>query len=164
MIDGAYRVLYLKWEGVYLPIGCLNSDSFTETSEMLDTTTRDNRGWKTNTPTIQGYNISFEGIIENTNFNGGDFAKISLDRLRILKRSGTLIEWKTQDDKSIFVDSGKGHITSLSDSAVSDEFITFSAEIEGYGEPLSTSEQVFNLQDGNTNNIEDGNTNEIITA
>jgi hypothetical protein len=164
MIDGAYRVLYLKWEGVYLPIGCLNSDSFTETSEMLDTTTRDNNGWKTNTPTIQGYKISFEGIITNTNFNGGDFAKISLDRLRVLKRGGTLIEWKTQDDKLTFVDSGKGHITSLSDSATSDEFITFSAEIEGYGEPLSTSAQVFSLQDGNTNNIEDGNTNEIITA
>ena len=164
MIDGAYRVLYLKWDGTYLPIGCLTSDSFTETSEMLDTTTTDNGGWKTSTPTTQGYNISFEGVITNTNFNGGDFTKISLDRLRVLKRSGALIEWKTQDTNLIFVDSGKGHITSLSDSATSDEFITFSAEIEGYGEPLSTTAQVFSLQDGNTNNIEDGNTNEIITA
>ena len=164
MIDGAYRVLYLKWEGTYLPIGCLTSDSFTETSEMLDTTTTDNGGWQTSTPTTQGYNISFEGVITNTNFNGGDFTKISLDRLRVLKRSGTLIEWKTQDDKSIFVDSGKGHITSLSDSATSDEFITFNAEIEGYGEPTSANAQVFNVQDGNTNNIEDGNTNEIITG
>ena len=164
MIDGAYRILYLKWEGVYLPIGCLNSDSFTESSEMLDTTTRDNGGWKTSTPTVQSYNISFEGIVTNTNFNGGDFTKISLDRLRVLKRNGTLIEWQTKDNNLTFVDSGKGHITSLSDSASSDEFISFNAEIEGYGEPTSANAQVFSIQDGNTNNIEDGNTNEIITG
>ena len=144
MIDGAYRLLFLKWEGTYLPIGCLTSDSFTETSEMLDTTTTDNGGWQTSTPTTQGYNISFEGIVMNTNFAGGDFNKISLDRLRTLKRSGTLIEWKTQDSNLIFVDSGRGHLTSLSNSATSDEFITFSAEIEGYGEPISSSGGVTN--------------------
>ena len=144
MIDGAYRLLFLKWEGVYLPIGCLTSDSFSESSEMLDTTTRDNGGWKTSTPTMQSYNINFEGIIINTNFSGGNFVKISLDRLRVLKRNRTLIEWKTQDTNLTFVDSGKGHITSLSDSATSDEFITFSAEIEGYGEPISASGGVTN--------------------
>tara|TARA_R110000744_G_scaffold250022_1_gene366234 strand:- start:2216 stop:2710 length:495 start_codon:yes stop_codon:yes gene_type:complete len=164
MIDGTYSVLYIKWEDEFLPIGCLTSDSFSEDIEMLDSTTRDNAGWKTSTPTNQSYNLSFEGIVKNTNFNGGDFTKISLDRLRILKRSRILIEWKTQDNNSIFEDSGFGYITSLSKSASTDEFISFSANIEGYGAPYSTGGLGYTLGDGNSNTIQDGNNNEIITG
>ena len=164
MIDGTYSILYIKWEDEFLPIGCLTSDSFSEDIEMLDSTTRDNAGWKTSTPTSQSYNISFEGIVKNTNFNGGDFTKISLDRLRVLKRSRTLIEWKTQDNNLTFIDSGSGHITSLSKDSSTEEFISFSANIEGYGSPYSTTGIIFTLGDGNGNTIEDGNNNEIITA
>lgn len=164
MIDGTYRLVYIEWEDVFLPIGCLTGDSFSENAEMLDTTTRDNNGWKTSLPTNQSYNISFDGLIINTNFNGGDFSKISLDRLRLLKRNRTLINWKIQDTNLIFVDSGQGYITDLSDSSSVDEYITFNCNIEGYGEPTSTSAQVFKLQDGANNIIENGNNNEIITA
>ena len=164
MINGTYSVFYIKWEDEFLPIGCLTSDSFDESSEMLDTTTRDNAGWKTGVPTNQSYNISFDGLIENTNFNGGDFNKISLDRLRVLKRNRILIEWKTQDNNLVFVDSGYGYITSLSKSANIDEFISFSCSIEGFGAPISTTGQFFELQDGNDNIIQDGNDNNIITT
>ena len=164
MIDGTYSILYIKWEDEFLPIGCLTSDSFSEDIKMLDSTTRDNAGWRTSTPTNQSYNISFDGIVKNTNFNGGDFTKISLDRLRVLKRSRTLIEWKTQDNNLTFIDSGFGHITSLSKDSSTEEFISFSANIEGYGSPYSTTGIIFTLGDGNGNTIEDGNNNEIITA
>ena len=164
MIDGGYSILYIKWVDEFLPIGCLTSDSFSEEIEMLETTTRDNGGWKTSTPTNQNYSISFDGIVKNTNFNGGDFSKISLDRLRVLKRSRTLIEWKTQDQELTFIDSGFGHITSLSKDASTDEFISFSANIEGYGAPYSTGRLIFTLEDGNNNTIQDGNNNEITTA
>jgi hypothetical protein len=164
MIDGTYSILYIKWGDEFLPIGCLTSDSFSEDIEMLDSTTRDNAGWRTSTPTNQSYNISFDGIVKNTNFNGGDFTKISLDRLRVLKRSRTLIEWKTQDNNLTFVDSGFGHITSLSKEASSDEFISFSANIEGYGAPYSIGGLGYTLGDGNGNTIQDGNNNEIITG
>lgn len=164
MINGTNRLLYIKWEGDFLPIGCLTSENFDEDVEMLDTTTRDNGGWKTSVPTNQSYNISFEGLLINTNFNGGDFTKVSYDRLRELKRNNTLIEWKMQDKDLVFIDTGFGYLTTLSDSSSIDEFVTFSATIEGYGEPISTTGQVFNLVDGNSNNLEDGNTNEIITG
>jgi hypothetical protein len=163
MIDGTYRLLYIKWDDVYLPIGCLTSDSFNEGVEMIDTTTRDNGGWKTSRPTTQFYNLNFDGLIENTRFNGGNFNRVSLDRLRILKRSRTLIEWKLQDIDLTFIDSGSGYITELGDSSTIDEFITFSASIEGYGAPNSTSAQVFTLEDGNGTPIQDGNNNEITT-
>ena len=162
MIDGTYRILYIKWSDVYLPIGLLTSESFNEGVEMIDTTTRDNGGWKTSRPTNQFYNISFEGLLQNTRFNGGDFTKVSLDRLRVLKRSRTLIEWKLQDSNLTFIDSGSGYITELGDSSSVDEFITFNGGIEGYGAPISTGGQIFTLEDGNGNQIQDGNNNEII--
>lgn len=148
MIDGTYNILYIKWDENFLPIGCLTSDSFDENIDMLETTTRDNEGWKTSVPTNQGYNISFDGLIENTYFNGGDCTKISLDRLRVLKRNRTLIEWRiqTQDENLVFVDSGYGYITSLSKNANIDEFISFSSTIEGYGKPTNTTEQLFNQE------------------
>ncbi len=163
-LNGTNRIVYIKWDSEYLPIGCLTSDSFDEDVEMLETTTRDNAGWRTSVPTNQGYSISVDGLLINTNFNGGDFTKVSYDRLRVLKRSRTLIEWKIQDVDLTFIDSGKGYITNLSDSSNVDEFISFSATIIGYGEPTSTTGQVFELQDGNDNLVQDGNNNTIITA
>ena len=163
-INGSNRVLFIKWEEEFLPIGCLTSDSFSENVEMLSTTTRDNAGWATSVPTNQSYNISFDGLVINTNFNGGDFNKVSLDRLRELKRSRTLIEWKSEDVDKIFVDSGKGYITDLSDSANVDEFISFNGSIVGFGEPNSTTASSFYLQDGSENLIQDGNNNLIITG
>ena len=146
MIDGTYSILYIKWEDEFLPIGCLTSDSFSEQVEMLDTTTRDNAGWRTSTPTNQSYNLSFDGLIQNTNFTGGDSTKISLDRLRVLKRGRTLIEWKTQDENLTFVDSGFGHITSLSKTSNMEEFISFTCDIEGFGVTESISLEDFELQ------------------
>ena len=163
-INGTNRILYIKWDDVFLPIGCLTSDSFEESVEMLDTTTRDNGGWKTSVPTNQSYSISFDGLLINTYFNGGDFDKISYDRLRVLKRNKTLIDWKIEDLDKTFVDTGKGYIVSLSDSSNIDEFITFNASIEGYGTPTSTTEISFTLEDGESNIVQDGNDNNIITG
>tara|TARA_R110000787_G_scaffold283803_1_gene396915 strand:+ start:90 stop:551 length:462 start_codon:yes stop_codon:yes gene_type:complete len=139
MIDGGYSVLYIKWENNFLPIGCLTSDSFSEEVEMIDTTTRDNAGWKTSAPTFQSYNISFDGLVENTNSNIANSNKISLDRLIVLKRNRTLIEWQTQDNNFVFIDRGFGYITSLSKLSSMDEFTTFSCEIDGFTFPISDS-------------------------
>ena len=136
MINGDYNILYIKWQGQFLPIGCLTSDSFTENCDMIDSMTMNSASWRTRKPTNQSYNISFDGLVKNTN----------LDRLRVLKRSGTLIEWKTQDSNLVFVDSGFGYINSLSKSSSIDEFISFNATIEGFGKPFSYSSLTFNLQ------------------
>ena len=64
----------------------------------------------------------------------------------------------------MFIDKGFGYITSLSKSADIDEFISFSANIEGYGIPYSTGGEIFSLSNGNGSIIEDGNSNEITTG
>ena len=146
-IDGAYRILYLKYNGVYLPVSCLTSESFSETREMLDTTTQDNSGmWKTQTPTKQGYNISFEGLVLRTIVLGQENSGITQTILKNMKRTGELIEWKMQSSTDIYVSSGKGHITSIGDSSTIDEFISFNAEIEGYGEIVETTVELSMLQ------------------
>ena len=163
-INGTNNILYIQIDGSYLPVACLTSNGFSEDIETLDTTTRDNGGWRTNTVLNQGFSISFDGLIINTTFAKGDFTKVSYDKLKELKRARTLINWQIRDSESQFVETGQGYIVSLSSESAIDEFISFSGEILGYGQPTSTSEKAYILQDGNDNNIQDGNNNDIITA
>lgn len=161
MLKGDYNILYIKLGGQFLPIGLLTSNSFSEDVDMIDSMSMNSASWMTSAPTNQGYNISFDGLVKNTNFNGGDFSKISLDRLRVLKRSGTLIEWKTKEEDLSFVESGFGHITSLSRSSTSDEFITFSANIEGFGQIKVGNALVIVLR---TDNLGTSNDNQFTIA
>ena len=147
MIKGNYNILYIKWQSEFVAVGCLTSDDFNEEVEMIDVN-RDSTAWKTRVPTNQSYNFSFDGLVKNTNFIGGDSSKISLDRLRVLKRSNTLIEWQMQtpNNNLLLVDKGFGYITSLSKNSNIDEFITFNATIEGFGIPLNFYSRLINLQ------------------
>tara|TARA_R110002153_G_scaffold48750_2_gene137610 strand:+ start:1266 stop:2813 length:1548 start_codon:yes stop_codon:yes gene_type:complete len=161
MLKGDYSILYIKLGGQFLPIGLLTSNSFSEDVDMIDSMSMNSASWMTSAPTNQGYNISFDGLVKNTNFNGGDFSKISLDRLRVLKRSGTLIEWKTKEEDLSVLESGFGHITSLSRSSTSDEFITFSANIEGFGQIKVGNALVIVLR---TDNLGTSNDNQFTIA
>ena len=164
MINGTYNILYIDFGvGGFFPIGLLTSNSFSEEIDFLDTTTRDNEGWKTQVGTNQSYQITFSGLVINTVFAKGDFTKISYDRLKLIKRGRELIDWKIQDDDLQFIESGKGQITAISSSSSIDEFISFEATIKGYGSPNSTSGKAYILQDENSNNIE-ANNNDITTA
>ena len=133
--NGNLKLLYLYIGGEYFPIGCLTSNSFSETSDMLDTTTRQNaNGWKTSIPTNQSYNISFSGVT-TTSDKGGTI--LTYDDLQTLKREKTKISWKTFSEVPLYSDFGEGYINSISNDAAVDENITFSAEIVGYGEPVN---------------------------
>jgi len=161
MINGTYNILFIDFGSGFFPIGMLTSNSFSEDVDTIDSTTRDNAGWKTQTLTNQSYNIEFSGIVINTLFNLGDFDKISYDRLKEIKRNRQLIDWKIQDTELQFIESGKAQITSLSSESNIDEFITFSASLQGYGAPLSSTGKLYSLEDGSGNSIQDGNNKSI---
>jgi predicted secreted protein len=132
--DGTYKLLYIFVTDTYYPIGCLTSQSFSEQSDMLETTTRQNAGgWKSSIPTNQSYNISFNGLITTDNKGG---AILTYNDLQSLKRSRTLINWKTNNESTGYSDFGMGYIQSLSNNAEVDSAIDFSCEIVGYGEPV----------------------------
>lgn len=144
MVNGLYSILYIDIGEGFKPIACLTENSFSENVEMLPTTTRDNAGWKTSVPTMQGYNLTFSGIAKNTIY-GGDTTKYSYDVLKIIKRNKGLIDWKISNLINGDLDYGKGYITSLDSSYVIDEFISFNGQIEGFGVPITTNETPLDL-------------------
>jgi hypothetical protein len=131
---------------------------------MLPTTTRDNDGWATSRPMMQNYNIGFEGLQVNTTISGGTFTVASYDRLKLLKRSKILLDWKIEGATFPTVDYGKCYINELSEASTVDEFLSFSGSLIGYGIPLTKTLSEFVLNDGNPDNIivTDTNANLII--
>lgn len=162
--NGSDRILYIKYLGAWLPVGCLTSNSLSETSEMLSTTTRDNDGWNTSRPTNQSYNISFEGIQLNTTIAGGIFTVASYDRLKLLKRNRMLLDWKIQGTVFPTVDYGKAYITDISEVSAVEEFLTFSGSMTGYGKPKvkGLGEVVLNDGDPNVLIVTNEDANELI--
>jgi hypothetical protein len=159
---GEQRILYIKISGDYIPIGCLSDNSFSESSETIDTTTRDNAGWSTSRPTMQNYSISFNGIQVNSTVAGGDLNVASYDRLKELKRDRQLLEWKIQGDTFPIVDYGKAYLIDISEAAPVNELITFSGTLNGYGQPLMAAISLVLLNNGDPSVIvQDGNTNLI---
>ena len=161
--NGQDRILFLKINGGWMPIGCLTDNSMEESSEFIDTTTRDNQGWTTSRPTVQSYSLSFNGLQLNTTVAGGNFNIASYDKLKQLKRDRLLMDWKIQGTLYPVVDYGKGYIGSLSESNAIDEFLSFSGAITGFGKPLMTSLGTNVLNTGNPDEwLNNGDPNVVI--
>lgn len=161
--NGQDRILYIKINGVYLPIGCLTENSFEESSEFLETTTQENNGWLTSRPVKQQYSVSFSGIQVNSTIAGGTFTVASYDKLKEFKRGRILLEWKIEGTLYPVVDYGKGYIGTISESNVIDEFMTFTGSITGFGTPLMASKALVVLNNGDpTVIVNNGNNNVII--
>lgn len=160
---GEDRILYIKVEDVFIPIGCLNQNSFSESVDTIDTTTRENQGWTSVRPVMQSYNISFDGIQILTTTEQGDTTKASYDLLKVLKRNRTLLDWKIMGSTFPIVDYGQCYITDLSEATPVNELITFNGTLTGYGEAFTTaSDDTLLLNNGYpTTIVQDGNTNLI---
>lgn len=138
---GQNQIVYFAIDGVYLPVGCLTNNNFEETSDFLDTTTRDNEGWKTSIPANQGYTFSFDGLQINTVWSGGDFSKLSYDKLKQLKRSRTLLNFRIKTTDEVFIEIGKAYIQNIGEAAPVDDFLTFNVSMVGYGKPVSETKE-----------------------
>lgn len=161
--NGQDRILFLKLNGNWTPVGCLTDNSMEESSEMMDTTTRDNQGWTTSRPIMQSYSLSFNGLQMNTTVAGGNFNAASYDRLKQLKRDKILLDWKIEGTVYPIVDYGKGYITNLGEANVIDELMTFNGGIAGFGKPLMAPKGSVVLNTGDENEwLNSGNTNEVI--
>lgn len=133
---GDDRILYIKYNGSYVPVGCLSDNSMSESVEFIGTKTRGVAGtWKTQRPVSQTGSISFSGFQKNTTQIGGDAGLISYDRLKRMKRSFELVEWEIRSSDLVLVDRGKGHIDSLGESAPAGDWLTFDGSITIFGAP-----------------------------
>ena len=162
-INGEDRILFIKINANWLPIGCLTDNSMQESVEMIDTTTRDNAGWSTSTPLVQSYSISFSGLQLNSTVVGGNFNIASYDKLKQLKRDRILLDWKIQGTVYPIVDYGKFYINELSEANTVGEFMSFSGTATGFGKPLMTQLGMTVLNNGDPNVIvNNGDPNVII--
>lgn len=135
--NGTYKILYIQFgDSGYLPVGCLTENSFSESVESFDTTTRQNpNGWGTSIPVKQSFSISFSGV--ETFDDLGDTI-VSYYRLQVLKRARQVFNWKIYSSLGGNTESGSGFISSLSNTAPLDDVVSFDGEIVGYGEPEIT--------------------------
>lgn len=139
-INGEIKILYIKQDDNYLPVGCLTSNSFSETASQLNTTVRTNKnGWTSSIPTSQSYSISFSGLVTVDLISDTMF---TFQELKSVKRQRQLIEWKIDDGKGN-PEYGKGFITSIGDTAEIDELVSFDCNIVGYGAPENAFDSAY---------------------
>ncbi len=138
--NGVHKFLSIKQGEVYLPIGCLTDNNFSEAVNMIDTTVRTNsNGWESSRPVGQSYNIDFSGLV--TSDISSD-SMVTFQELRTLKRNRTLISWRIEDGSGND-DYGQAYINSISESASIDEFVSFNGSLVGYGEPINTFDSLY---------------------
>jgi hypothetical protein len=147
---GDVRILSIRVEGEYVPVGCLTSNNLEESVETLPTSTRASGGWRTSVPTTQEYSIPFEGVQEHD-----DITILNYTDLKQLKRNRTRIEWQI-DGGGLNIDTGYGYITNINESNQTGEFLLFSGTIQGYGEPTLVLLNGDLWQDGNIMLFQDG--------
>lgn len=136
---GSDRILLIKYNGEFIPVGCLTSNGFSETTEFIPTKVRGVDGtWNTQRPVSQSASISFSGVQKNTTQIGAELNLISYDRLKRMKRAFELIEWEIRTRDFILQDSGKGHISDISESASVGDYLTFEGSITVFGAPVIT--------------------------
>lgn len=151
MINANDRILFLKQGAVFVPIACLTSNSFSESSEEFSITTRLDGGWTKSIPDSQSYEISFDGVSK--------LSGLSYFDLQTLKRQQILIKWGIGTATDI-VEQGDGYIVALQSSDDTNQNSVFSGTIRGYGQPetivsaIGVNPDDF-LSDGNDNLISD---------
>jgi len=133
-IRGKESMFFIKKNDVFFPVACLTASPIFEDVQTIETTTRENEGWVTDLPTNQSYTIDLSGLMVKDD-SDSDNEVLSYRELRAMKRNRELIEWKRETLDGYYIDSGKAHIISISDSDEADGFITFSASLKGYGKP-----------------------------
>lgn len=162
-VNGEDRILFIKIDGVYMPIACLTSNGIEDNMNMIETTTRENEGWTTEKPLSQSYSVPFSGLQINSTVAGGVFNVASYDRLKKIKRNRIMIDWKIQGSVYPVVDYGKGFIDVLSSIESVGEFMSFSGNIRGYGKPLVQDLGGVLLNNGDPNVlVNTGDPNEVI--
>lgn len=140
-LKGENSIFFIKYNNIWCPIACETSNSFSESVEMINTTTRDNGGWKTELPTIQSYSISLEAVltIDDQTANSN---VLSYNKIRKMKRDLALIEWKRETCGGWYIDEGKAHIVDISDANAVGEVITFSLTLNGFCKPLESDARI----------------------
>ena len=134
-------ILYILEDGDYKPMACLTTCGMSESLTFIETCKTSIEGAKTFIPDLSSYSLSFDGLLTDTTTIGGTDAKVSWDKLHLLQRSKTKIQFKL--DNGLVIEGGYGYIATLDITAATSEFISFTGSITGIGE-LNDPNTIFN--------------------
>lgn len=152
LTKGEESLFYIKKNNVWFPVGCLTGSPLSEDVEMIETTTRDNGGWKTYYPTLQGYSIELSGYMVKDDSDSGNEV-LSYHELRRMKRNLQLINWQRKTLNGYYIDEGQAYITNISDADEVGDMISFNASLLGYGKPIEDNERIYILGNGERTQI-----------
>lgn len=119
-------ILEIDTGGGFDPVACVVGFSENEDVEVLGTTTRQNGGWKTSVPLIQGKQITVQGVVPTDN------ALVSYNDLKTLKRDKTPFTYRIDDE------TGTATISDLTLEGKDDTDLAFNMTLQVQGEPTIT--------------------------
>lgn len=111
---------------------CMTSGEISVESNQLDSTSKCDDGWTSSLPGNKSWTLSGEGFSEKESATAG---QLSFKELMTLWAADTVFKayWKDADG-SYRNYNGDAYFSSLTESANTDEIVTFSFEIQGKGE------------------------------
>ena len=110
-----------------IPVGCLTSNSLSETIQFLRTCKTTEKGAGKSLGTLHSYSIPFECVYSN------DIAIINYNDLKAFGRDRQKVAWSMVNDETGEGDEGFAFIESLDITGNTDDFIKFTGTLTGYG-------------------------------
>ena len=128
MYKGDEILLYIEVSNVFVPIGCLTSQSMEENSELIEVSSNSTNGFRNYKTNLQTFSVSFEGIVTDNVF--------SLNDIKDVKRNREIRRYKIETLDSEFSDVFNAYMSDVSEAANVGEFWTFSGSLKGNGKPI----------------------------
>lgn len=111
-----------------IAVGCLTSQSLSETIDFIQTCKRTEKGAISQLPQLYGYSIPFEAVMAIGSSN------LSYEDLKTIMRNRTRVDWSIINLDINEGDAGQAFIENLQLSANTQDFIKFTGTLTGYGE------------------------------
>ena len=128
MYKGDEILLYIEVSNVFVPIGCLTSQSMEENSELIEVSSNSPNGFRNYKTNLQTFSVSFEGVVTDNVF--------SLNDIRGVKRNRELRRYKIATIDGVLSDVFNAYVSDISEAANIGEFWTFSGSLKGNGKPI----------------------------
>jgi hypothetical protein len=110
-----------------LPVGCLLSNSLSESISFIKTCKSTQEMGQKQLGQLHSYSINFEAVYTK------DQAIIGWDELKSLGRSRKIMDWSMINTDTNEGDAGEGFLENLEITGTSEDFIKFAGVITGYG-------------------------------
>lgn len=133
-----------------IPIGCLTSNSLSETISFIQTCKRTQKGAIRSLGRQHSYSIPFEAVYTR------DGSIITYEDIQEYGRNREIINWSIIDSDEGIGQEGIAFLENLDISASSTDFIKFTGTLSGQGEIISPDTTYYVWAQSSVNNVDNG--------